>query len=285
MSVEHLLTLEPATKHQTASELLRDAQHQCPEDFRDTVRQYQLHQENGNDTAKRHNAQRFVRFNDGPDGMIKLNGLLPAVEGASFKASLAAMVDAKWLAEHPQRAKVEGGHGGDSHEQRMADALISLTNGGLIANVPVKTPAPPTTKSAHNPADGPTSTPKTNATYDTPTGDSSTTDSPQWSGTAMDNRPSNTDYLSDENDTVIRESDPVETIQKLITPLKVKPSVVINVNIDKWEAEILGTGPIPITPSLFDLAKNDLYYAYKNTTGEVLETRTLPVTIPPPRNG
>ncbi len=56
VSVEHLLALEPAAKHDSAAALLDEAVHQRPEDFRDTVRQFQLSTENGNNTAKRQRA-------------------------------------------------------------------------------------------------------------------------------------------------------------------------------------------------------------------------------------
>ena len=50
-----------------------------------------------------------------------------------------------------------------------------------------------------------------------------------------------------------------------------KPAVVIVFDVDKWEARIAGGGPIPITESLLDQARNDLYYCFKNMAGEVLK--------------
>ena len=42
-------------------------------------------------------------------------------------------------------------------------------------------------------------------------------------------------------------------------------------DIDRYEAEILGHGPTPVTADLFDPAKADLYYFFKNQHGEVLK--------------
>ena len=69
--------------------------------------------------------------------MIGLHGLLPAIEGATLKSMLAAIVDRHWRAEHPDRAPMLGGHGGDAHEQRMADALLELA--GIEAFGPTET--------------------------------------------------------------------------------------------------------------------------------------------------
>ena len=224
ISAEHLLALAPAMKHDMAGPLLEDAVGQCPEDFRDTVRQFQLGVEHGTDTAKRQNAQRFLRFTDGADGMVGFHGSLPPLSGATLKATLASMVDAKWREDHPERARTEGGHGGDSHEQRMADALLELilSRPNLMVNV-------------------------------------------------------DTGNVGTENESECGASSPesanpaakVGTTTSRVRP--VKPSVIININVEKWEAELIGTGPVPITPSLFDLAKNDLYYAFTNMPSEVLK--------------
>jgi hypothetical protein len=50
-----------------------------------------------------------------------------------------------------------------------------------------------------------------------------------------------------------------------------KPAVVIVFDVDRWQARLAGGGPIPITESLLDMARNDLYYCFKNTAGEVLK--------------
>jgi hypothetical protein len=50
-----------------------------------------------------------------------------------------------------------------------------------------------------------------------------------------------------------------------------KPSVIMVINIDKWTAELLGHGPVPITASLFDETRADLYYLFQNMHGEPLK--------------
>ena len=47
--------------------------------------------------------------------------------------------------------------------------------------------------------------------------------------------------------------------------------MVIVFDIDKWKARIAGGSPIPITESLLDQARNDLYYCFKNMVGEVIK--------------
>ena len=47
--------------------------------------------------------------------------------------------------------------------------------------------------------------------------------------------------------------------------------MVIVFDVDRYEAEILGHGPTPVTPDLFDRVKADLYYFFKNTKGEILK--------------
>ena len=235
VSTEHLLALAPAAKHETAALLLNDALNQSPEDFRDTVRHFQLHLENGNDTAKRQRAQRFLKFSEGPDGMVAFNGLLPPIDGRTFKATLAELVDTKWRAEHPTRARVEGGHGGDSHEQRMADALISLLD--AKPNITINT----------NEAGDVNEAGEVGASAKTP-------------GTIPNAAPDIASNIASN----IASTRPSKST-------RLKPSVVINFNVEKWEADLLGHGPIPVTPSLFDPAKNDLYYAFTNSSGELLK--------------
>ena len=203
ISGEHLLALAPAMKQESAHLLLDQAVVQSPEDFRDTVQQFCLSMEHGEETAKRQHAQRHLRFHTAPDGMVGFRGLLPPIEGAVFKSALAAIVDANWLREHPERARTEGAHGGDSHEQRMADALMSLVERPGIEGI-----------------EG-------------------------IEGTERETR--------------------------TVTVKTAKPAVVIRFDVDRWSADMVGHGPVPVTASLFDQTRAELYYLFHNMHGEVLK--------------
>ena len=126
LSAEHVAALVPAIGDPAAAALAAAAVDQTPEEVVRAVRQHRLDHEHGTDTTRRQRAMRSLRFFSGPEGMIGLQGLLPPLEGATLKGMLEAILDGHWRAEHPERASVLGGHGGDSREQRMADALLEL---------------------------------------------------------------------------------------------------------------------------------------------------------------
>ena len=63
----------------------------------------------------------------------------------------------------------------------------------------------------------------------------------------------------------------VERSRTTVQVKTAKPAVIIMFNVDLWEATLSGHGPIPVTPSLFDRARSDLYYCFQNMTGEVLK--------------
>ena len=114
ISNEHVSALAPVADMPGAESLLDDAASRSPEELTRDVEQFRLSAACGDDMAKRQRARRMLRFFAGPEGMIGINGLLPPVEGTELKNRLAAMVDAKWRADHPDRAKALGGHGGDT---------------------------------------------------------------------------------------------------------------------------------------------------------------------------
>lgn len=133
VSAEHVVALRPVLDRPEAASLALNAVGVSPEDFASSVQRFRLAFEHGSDTAARQRSLRRLRFFDGPEGMLGLSGLLPPVEGATLKTMLQAIVEARWKAEHPERAHVLGEHGGDTREQRTADALLELT--GVAAPV------------------------------------------------------------------------------------------------------------------------------------------------------
>jgi Domain of unknown function (DUF222) len=154
ISNEHVSALAPVADMPGAASLLDDAESKSPEELVRDVEEFRLSAACGDDMAKRQRARRSLRFFTGPEGMIGINGLLPPVEGTELRNRLAAIVDAKWRSEHPDRAKVLGGHGGDAHDQRMADALLAIagvyspsseeTQSSEPRSIPISTPnAPP----------------------------------------------------------------------------------------------------------------------------------------------
>ena len=121
---------------------------------------------------------------------------------------LDAIIDAHWKAEHPDRARTLDGHGGDTREQRLADAPLELT--GLA--------------------------PTANIKPGTATGD-----------------------------------EPEAATQPPTRVTTAKPATIVVFDIDKYEADMLDHGPIPVTASLFDDVRRSLYLYFKNANGEILK--------------
>ena len=238
VSGEHVAALGPVAGKPGAETLLAGAGAIAPEELTRGVEQLRLAGEHGPDAARAQHAQRLLRFFAGPDGMIGMTGQFTPIEGTTLKTMLAALVNARWRAAHPDRAEVLGAHGGDTNAQRMADALLD------VAGVPRCTPEGP-------PTAGP---------------DPTTTVPPEASAESAE--------------TAV---DPVDAPEGSITRVHTaKPAVIIVFDIDAWHARIAGHGPVPITTSLFDRTRNDLYFHFRNTRGEVLKfghARRHPTTI------
>ena len=49
------------------------------------------------------------------------------------------------------------------------------------------------------------------------------------------------------------------------------PATIVVFDIDRYEAELLDHGPVPVTASLFEQAKAALYVYFKNGKGEILK--------------
>ena len=50
-----------------------------------------------------------------------------------------------------------------------------------------------------------------------------------------------------------------------------KPATVIVFNVERFQAEMLNRGPMPVTSSLFDQVRRDLFFCFENNAGEVLK--------------
>jgi hypothetical protein len=288
ISNEHVSALAPVADMPGAASLLDDAASKSPEELTRDVEEFRLSSACGDDMAKRQRARRMLRFFTGPEGMIGINGLLPPVEGTELKNRLAAMVDAKWRADHPDRAKELGGHGGDTYDQRMADALLEIA--GVRSGPADSTTSSSSSTSAvgsdspNNVPSEPTQTPGSTEVKDHPEASARTTlDSLGNSGDA--GRPSKAVSLTvglrlvGLGEPMVRGGGSPPGVSRsnappgagAITVKTGKPAVVIVFDVDKWKARIAGGGPLPITESLLDQARNDLYYCFKNVVGEVIK--------------
>jgi hypothetical protein len=128
VSVEHVSLLFPVLDDPDAGSLVEVAAGQSPGKFRRTVSRHRLDR-NPADVRKKQKDSRSLTFFDGEHGCVGINGLLPPVDGEELKNVLTAIADAQWKKEHPDRAPVLGGHGGDAWNARMADALMALVRG------------------------------------------------------------------------------------------------------------------------------------------------------------
>ena len=240
VTVEHLASLRPVIDKPGVDALLAAAAGMSPEDFGRAVQQYRLSLEHGDDVTARQHAARSLRFSSGPDGMVRLTGLLPPLPGVTLRTMLEAIRDANYRREHPDRASVAGGHDEDSRDQRLADALLELAR-----ITPTRAATPP---SSETPVEGGSISLTRDASTDV--------DEPGGCKTGG-NEP-------DGHPTVPAEQPPVDVTTS-------KPATVVVVNLERFQAELLNHGPIPITAPLFDHLKRDVYLCYVNEKGEVLK--------------
>ncbi len=122
----HLAELS-AVAEADRGELLGIAEGQSVHEFVQTVAAHRIATEPN--WRARQRASRSVRFFRAADGCVGMRAILPSLDGARLKARLVELMDAKYRAEHPERAKTLGSHPVDPAEQRMADALMELVDG------------------------------------------------------------------------------------------------------------------------------------------------------------
>ncbi len=111
-----------------AAELLVVAAGQSDDEFAATVQRFKV-EAGGRDRVERQKASRSVRFSDGPEGCVRMTAVLGPLEGAEVRGVLDQVCDALWRRDHPERARVAGGHGGEPRDRRLADALVALVRG------------------------------------------------------------------------------------------------------------------------------------------------------------
>jgi hypothetical protein len=288
ISNEHVSALAPVADMPGAASLLDDAASKSPEELTRDVEEFRLSSACGDDMAKRQRARRMLRFFTGPEGMIGINGLLPPVEGTELKNRLAAMVDAKWRADHPDRAKELGGHGGDTYDQRMADALLDIAGVRSGLDNSSTTSSSSCTSTAEHVSQNNVPGEATQSTGSTEEPDRTEASVGQPLASVVNpgeaSRPGRAVSMNvglrlvGLGEATVRDGSPPGISSSNAPPgtgattVKTgKPAVVIVFDVDLWKARIAGGVPIPITESLLDLARNDLYYCFKNMAGEVIK--------------
>jgi hypothetical protein len=288
ISNEHVSALAPVADMPGAASLLDDAASKSPEELSRDVEEFRLSSACGDDMAKRQRARRMLRFFTGPEGMIGINGLLPPVEGTELKNRLAAMVDAKWRADHPDRAKELGGHGGDTYDQRMADALLDIAGVRSGLDNSSTTASSSCTSTAEHVSQNNVPGEATQSVGSTQAPDLPEASVGQPLASVVNpgeaSRPGGAVSMNvglrlvGLEEATLRGGSPPGVSSSNAQPgtaattVKTgKPAVVIVFDVDQWKARIAGGVPIPITESLLDLARNDLYYCFTNMAGEVIK--------------
>ena len=245
LSAEHIVALAPIRAHvDDVNVVAMWAVGKPPEDLRHEVEKIRLSYTAGTDTTARQQELRRLVFGAGSEGMIAIHGLLPPREGALLESMLRTLMDANWRHDHPERASELGGHGDDTRDQRRLDALLQLLN---LQPSPLNRPL-------------------------------AATDADPVSGGGSDSidREASEDHAPEAEAGPVRSEVSVANATDLVASRTVnissaKPAMVIVFDIERYEAEILGHGPIPVTPDLFDPVKHDLYTYYRNTSGAILK--------------
>ena len=264
VSSEHVAALVPLAGREAAEELLELAERSSPEEFRELVEQRRIFELGANTTRQRQRERRALRFFNGPEGMVGLNGLLPPIEGNALKQKLCALTDARWREAHPDRAPTLGAHGGDSREQRMADALLELTGVNEPAQTGCRVHQSNSSSSNDSQCAG---NPDVSHVPHAP----HAPDDPRYSDVSSRSGAEKTSDAQREVDVQCSRDVNESTSSGPRTLVKTaKPAVVIVFDIDRYEASLLGHGPIPVHESLFDSVKHDLYVHFMNNAGEVL---------------
>ncbi len=274
ISAEHVAAMAPVKDLEGAEKLLEGAGSKSPEALVKEAEQFKLSSENGEDTAKRQWARRSFRVYAAADGMVGLSGLLPPLEGAEFRARLEAVRDAKWRAEHPDRADSLGGHGGDTAEQRLADALSHLTG---TSSEKLAWPTQSTGKgTGRSSKPKPVETAQVDDVDGESLGETAGSVDPGLDGLGGPDGHGLGSRADEDSGghSLVNGSGGVGALMRPVVPVSLKTdkrAVVIMFNVDAWRAQLVGGGPIPVTESLFDLARSDLFYAFTNMAGEVIK--------------
>lgn len=242
VSANHLAALSPLVGTADAAALLEVAAGQSPEEFARTVQRVRIERA-GPSWSEKQRAARSARFFNEEYGCIGMRAVLPPVAGAELKAVLTRIADDAWRIEHPQRAEMLGGHGGEPYERRLADALVALvrSHGGS----------------------GPDATPSESGLG----AESSVTGSVRESASAP---------ASSAESVPVPESGPGTSGESVPRSTatgspSVRPTVVVTINAETLDADIVGQGPIPFADAVELAARADLYAMIRHSRWGILK--------------
>lgn len=284
VSAEHVAALAPIAGLDGAEELLALAASSTPEELQERVEQHRISLLGPSSARRRQQERRTLRFFNGPEGMVGLHAMLPPEPGLTLQQKLAALVDARWREKLPERAAKRGAYGGDSHDQRMVDALLEMT-GVADADPSADCLSEPSDPSDPSDSRKESSSSNRDAAATSRTDDHGPHDSERTQRNDCRHDGGSTEVGADDNADNDEstghnpafaagkpsENSSVPTSLRTTRVTTAKPAVVIVFDVARYEATLLGRGPIPVHESLFDEIQHDLYLHFQNSVGEVLK--------------
>ena len=262
VTAAHLAALAPIANTSDAADLLALAAGQSSEDFAKTVQRVRIERAGPSWSEKQH-AARSVKFFNDEYGCIGMRAVLPPVAGTALKHQLQQIADDAWRAAHPERASTLGGHDAEPYDRRLADALISLVNGGHA----FADQDDCSNRHADTDQDG-----RSNQDARTDQGanrsrdkdDPEDTERATGAATAHEVAPGSA-IASSSSELARRRA--AETSAGGPN----RPTVVVTINAETLEAEIVGQGPIAFTEAADLAARADLFAAIRTTSGAILK--------------
>jgi hypothetical protein len=128
VSADHLRALARVPDADASRSLLAQAPTLSVDAFADVVDRH-LIDAAGSERTKRQRAARGVWFGAGPEGTVRINMVLPGLEGEQAKVAIDAMVNRMYRAAHPERAESVSDNPIEPIHHRRADAAIEMLTG------------------------------------------------------------------------------------------------------------------------------------------------------------
>jgi hypothetical protein len=249
-SADHVQRLAKIKNPDDVAKLLAFAATESPDDFGKRIDTFLVNTA-GNERASRQHAERSVKFFTTNEGSVGMRAILPATAGKVLKANLNSIMNAQYLAAHPDRAESSGGHDADSMEQRLADALIEVVNG----NTPIPKASIEQCLLPNEPVDIPT--------WVSDLGEFEHTDL-RLPGSPLATNLANSKRAGKRNKRRSKRSEKNNS--------RPRTALIVTISLETLQAKILGDSAISTKDAfgLLDQARTDLYFCVQNAQGAVL---------------